>query len=94
MSITVQKVQCRGCGKFFVSNTLFDYHRVGNYGKRERHCLSTEEMQAAGLTTEKRQVRMLLEGKEYFEEHDVWYSPAARIRVSQAFSKQDEEEQQ
>lgn len=86
MSKTIHKVQCSACGKFFVGDTLFDYHRVGEYGKNRR-CLSTEEMQEVGLTTEKRQVRMFLDGKEYFEEHDIWYSPAAREHVRQIYSE-------
>jgi len=94
MSKSVQKVQCRGCGQFFVSDTIFDYHRVGDFGKRERRCLTAEEMQSKGLTTEKRQVHLILEGRDVYEEHDVWYSPADRERVRQAFGRGADEEKE
>jgi hypothetical protein len=52
---------CSGCGHDFTSTSLFDRHRIGDYGPGEfkgnladwtpklgRRCLDTEEMEAKG----------------------------------------------
>lgn len=41
--------QCAACGLFFGSDRCFDRHRHGRHEPYERRCLSTAELQAAGL---------------------------------------------
>lgn len=81
------RTQCGACGRYFVSGTVFDQHRAGSFDKRERRCLSDEEMRAAGLVTEWRNVRIAKNGRDTFEDHDVWYDIVARERVRKAFAK-------
>jgi len=56
--------------------------------------MTDEEMGSLGLSTEKRLVRIWIEGEMHLEEYDVWYSPVARERTRQAFRplQGDEEE--
>jgi hypothetical protein len=103
---TIAKVYCKACQRYFVSPSLFDAHRIGNYGepiykasstdksqkvvghqKPTRRCMSLEEMHAAGMATEKKNVRIILEGKTTYEEHDVWFSPEDRAKVRAAFGR-------
>jgi len=44
--------QCRGCGEYFNSNSVFVAHRTGKFGD-DRRCKTTEEMQAAGYRLNK-----------------------------------------
>ena len=44
--------QCAGCHEYFNSNTAFDKHRTGDHGVNRR-CMTTEEMQAAGMSLNK-----------------------------------------
>ena len=41
---------CGGCKLNFVSVKSFDEHRAGSYTKRERHCLSVDQMIQKGFT--------------------------------------------
>ncbi len=94
VNTTVQRIQCGGCKKFFVGVSLFDAHRVGDTSKRERRCLTTEEMVAAGYNTERRPVRFIIEGVTRPEERDVWFDPVARENLAKAFHKGEEEDEQ
>jgi len=42
--------ECTDCGKVFASVAAFDAHRTGNFARRTRRCLSTHDMQVAGMT--------------------------------------------
>lgn len=81
---SVQKVFCRTCVKYFVGDTVFDAHRVGNTTRGMRRCLATNEMQFRGFASEKRMVRLILDGAYYLEEHDVWFLVADRERAKRA----------
>jgi hypothetical protein len=43
-----QHNQCPTCGEYFRSNSSFDDHRTGAFGK-DRRCLTTAEMVAEGM---------------------------------------------
>jgi hypothetical protein len=90
---SISKCQCSGCGRFFVSAGVFDEHFTGKFADGTWRCKTFEEMRASGLATEKRNVRMIREGKEYFELHRVWYSVEGRERVRQAFGHGDAEDE-
>ena len=40
--------QCPSCSRYFNSNGAFDKHRTGHHGV-DRRCMSTDEMEAAGM---------------------------------------------
>lgn len=86
---TIQRTQCGKCKKFFVGVSSFDDHRTGDIGKKERRCKTTEEMLASGLVSEKRQVRILVEGITHLEEHDVWFDPVSRESITNAYASQE-----
>ena len=44
------RCKCPSCGQLFNSTYAFDRHRVGRF-ESERHCLSTVDMTARGMTT-------------------------------------------
>jgi len=64
--------------------TAFDSHRIGKFGDGRR-CATDEELHEAGLTTEKKNVRLPVDGKEHFEEQDVWYDVLGREKVRTLF---------
>lgn len=43
-------MECRGCGQIFSGELGFNKHRVGSHSKRERRCLTVDEMLDKGLT--------------------------------------------
>jgi len=43
--------------------------------------MTTQEMHDAGMDCEKKNVRITIEGKETFQEHDVWFSVIHRESV-------------
>lgn len=44
------KSTCSGCDKIFAGMRAFDAHRTGSHDARTRHCLTTKEMTAMGMT--------------------------------------------
>jgi hypothetical protein len=48
MRLTGSRNQCQSCKQYFNSNTAFDKHRTGEYG-RQRRCRTPEEMTALGM---------------------------------------------
>lgn len=59
------------------------------YGKHTRHCMTTEEMLAAGYQFERKEVTITIEGQGHREERDIWYDPIAREAARAAFRKDD-----
>jgi hypothetical protein len=49
MKLTGKRNQCQGCKQYFNSNTAFEKHRTGTYGK-DRRCMTEEEMKAKGMS--------------------------------------------
>src|SRR5579885_1429320 len=47
---TMTRSQCGGCHEVFNSVAAFDLHRVGDFDKRTRRCLTPQEMSAKGMT--------------------------------------------
>jgi hypothetical protein len=93
MENTISKIQCSGCGRFFVGASVHDAHRTGDYSTRtSRHCLTEDEMRGAGLDCEKKNVRIIVAGKAHFEEHDVWFDAKDRERMKGYFSPVQQEE--
>lgn len=85
---TISRIQCGGCEKFFASNTTFEQHRTGSIKDETRRCMTTEEMLASGMATEKLNVKLPKNGQITFEEHDVWYDVAGREVVRQRFHQE------
>ncbi len=81
MNNTISKCFCSGCGKYFVGPSYHEMHRTGDASKRQRRCMTTQEMHDAGMDCEKKNVRITIEGKETFQEHDVWFSVIHRESV-------------
>lgn len=50
MNLTGDRNQCQGCKAFFNSTFAFDKHRRGEHGV-DRHCLTVEQMEAKGMST-------------------------------------------
>jgi hypothetical protein len=50
MNLTGDRNQCQGCKEFFNSTFAFDKHRTGDFGKGERRCLTTDEMEGKGMS--------------------------------------------
>jgi len=48
MKLTGRRNQCQGCKQYFNSNTAFDMHRTGEYGKHRR-CRTPQEMTEKGM---------------------------------------------
>jgi len=48
MKLTGRRNQCQGCKEYFNSNTAFDLHRTGEYGKHRR-CRTPQEMTEKGM---------------------------------------------
>lgn len=46
--LTGNRCQCAACGESFNGVQPFDHHRAGTYG-HNRHCMTVEEMEAAGF---------------------------------------------
>lgn len=89
---SVQKIFCSACGKYFVGDTIFDAHHKTYKGDvSRRRCMTAREMREKGFETEKRMVRVILNGQAGEEEHSVWYSVADRERARQAFGRGDAE---
>ncbi len=40
---------CGGCERMFASLASFDKHRTGSFSRKERRCMSEQEMTAHGL---------------------------------------------
>ncbi len=68
----IRKVQCSGCGKFFVGDSIFDRHRTGEFGV-DRRCFTTEEMIEKGFGSEACFVGIALEGTKSYQEKTVWF---------------------
>ncbi len=51
--LTDSRCQCSGCNEYFNSDSAFDKHRVGEFGRaigpNIRRCLSPDEMRAEGM---------------------------------------------
>ncbi len=109
MENTIKRTECRGCGKFFVGTSVFDEHRIGSYGEaihnakgnvtgytpHSRRCMTEEEMRVAGMDCEKKLVHIIIEGKNTYEEHDVWFMIAWRARAKSAtYGKQTDEDEE
>lgn len=51
--LTNSRCQCCGCGEYFNSDSAFQMHRVGEFGRaigpNIRRCLSPDEMRAAKM---------------------------------------------
>lgn len=93
MENTTAKIYCSGCKKYFANLASHEHHRTGDYSSRtSRTCLTSEEMVSAGYATEKKNVRIVIEGQDQYQEHDVWYSVVDRERVRAYFGKQQVEE--
>lgn len=91
----VRKCQCGGCQKYFSGNTTFDQHRISiskGAPSSERRCMTTEEMQASGMSWEYCMVSVMYENKRSKEKHEVWYDVAGREAVRAAFHKDEQEE--
>jgi hypothetical protein len=41
--------QCPQCGRSFRSIADFDRHRIGSFTLAQRHCMTEDEMKAAGM---------------------------------------------
>jgi hypothetical protein len=81
---TVAKCLCSGCNKYFFGVSYHEQHRVAGKTRSSRRCLSTEEMVAQGMASERKTVRLVVDGKPAYEEQDVWYSIKDRERVQHA----------
>jgi hypothetical protein len=46
--LTDSRCQCSGCNEYFNSDTAFDMHRTGEFGK-DRRCMTPAEMLKAGM---------------------------------------------
>lgn len=46
--------RCSGCNRTFSSTSAFDLHRVGNFTRNERRCLTAREMSARGMARNER----------------------------------------
>lgn len=79
----IRKVQCAGCGCFFVGVASFNMHRRGSYTHGRRRCLSPAQMQACGMASEPVLVRLMQENKTYYEQHAAWYLATARLGSAQ-----------
>ena len=78
---------CGGCGEVFTSTTLFDAHRVGSFQKRTRRCLTLAELQTAGYQSERKSIKVYHAGHSQPVEREVWFDPAARELMRQAFNQ-------
>lgn len=87
MKNTISKCYCSGCDKYFAGVSYHEMHRIGDASKRERRCMTDQEMHDAGMDCERKNVRIVIEGKDTFQEHDVWFSVVDRERVSDLFQK-------
>lgn len=85
MDNTTAKIQCGCCSRFFAGVTIFDMHRKGEFANSTRRCMADEEMHAAGMDSEVKNIRLLHEGKEHFEEHPVWFHVAKREKARAYF---------
>jgi hypothetical protein len=47
--LTDSRCQCAGCGEYFNSDSAFDKHRIGEFGK-DRRCMTTAKMREAGMS--------------------------------------------
>lgn len=86
----ITKIQCGGCQKYFSGNGAFEQHRIGPF--ESRRCMTTEEMQAAGMAWEYCLINLRHEDKRAKEKHEVWYDVAGREAVRAAFHKNEEED--
>lgn len=100
--------QCGGCQKRFVSMSLFESHRIGNYGEAvyedaaqrrvrgykasTRRCMTADELLALGYLVEYKTITVVCDGQSHKEECEIWYDPAAREKMRAAFRKVDEGE--
>lgn len=85
MENTIAKCQCSGCGKFFVGTSYFDMHRKG----LER-CFTDAEMREKGMDTEKKNVRIVVNGNITYQEHDVWFDAVGREKFTARFKDTQE----
>lgn len=46
MELTGDRNQCPTCGEYFSTTKAFERHRVGNFDKKTRRCLSVSEIRA------------------------------------------------
>lgn len=42
--------RCRECNQVFAGIVAFDAHRTGSFTRKQRRCLTQDEMKARGLT--------------------------------------------
>ena len=91
MGNTAGKIQCSGCHRYFASNTAFEMHRKGDY-TTGRQCMTEAEMRGKGMDTERKEVRIYVEGLPKFEVHPVWYDAVGREKVRAAFQTDLSEE--
>jgi hypothetical protein len=77
--------QCSGCDKFFSHKGTFFAHRVGDHQLRTRHCMSTDEMLAAGFTSTE-----ITGGKN--KGKTVWRSAAPVDGRPEAWDSKEEED--
>jgi len=52
LKVGISRNQCRGCGLYFNSNSVFEKHRTGTFGV-DRRCRTPEEMEARGYRLNK-----------------------------------------
>jgi len=52
LKVGISRNQCRGCGLYFNSNSVFEMHRTGTFGV-DRRCRTPEEMEARGYRLNK-----------------------------------------
>lgn len=48
LKVGASRNQCRGCKEFFNSQSAFDKHRTGDFGK-DRRCMTMDEMISKGM---------------------------------------------
>ncbi len=88
----ISKTQCSACQKYFVGVSAFDAHRIGDYGKRERRCLTDAEMIEVGFDSERLLVKFRLDNKPMKEEQQVWFQVAKRESLRKAYDRSADEE--
>jgi hypothetical protein len=60
--------------------------RLIGYTRHTRRCMTSVELQSAGFCSERRLIPVIREGVTHRVECEVWYDPAAREALREAFT--------
>jgi hypothetical protein len=66
---------CSGCKRNFSGAQAHAIHRVGEFNRKQRRCLTSDEMLARGFTMTIEPVRRCVEGKYFHEQMETWHRP-------------------